>query len=61
MSQHQDLTAPEGIESYLQTHGYASCVFVERLTGGSSGFVYRAQLDEGNDCEQLCKTNRENT
>jgi hypothetical protein len=44
MAQEYDLTSSIGIQSYLQTHGYPSCVSVERLAEGWSGFVFRAQL-----------------
>jgi hypothetical protein len=46
MAQELHLTSSDGIQSYLQTHGYPSCVSVERLAEGWSGFVFRAQLGE---------------
>ena len=55
MEPHHDLTSPEGVQNYLRTHGYSSCGSVERLAGGSSGFVYRARFDEANDREQLSR------
>jgi len=52
MAQRYDLTSSNGIQSYLKTHGYPSCISVERLAEGWSGFVYRAQLGEEGDREQ---------
>lgn len=49
MAQKHDLTSSDGIQSYLQTHGYPSCFSVERLAEGWSGFVYRARLGEDTD------------
>jgi hypothetical protein len=55
MELHHDLTSPEGVQNYLRTHGYSSRGSVERLAGGSSGFVYRARFDEANDRGQLSR------
>ncbi|KAM0709734.1 hypothetical protein Q7P35_003774 [Cladosporium inversicolor] len=44
MSQQHDLTSPDGVKGYLQTNGYPSCVSVDQLSGGSSGFTFRAHL-----------------
>lgn len=51
MEQHYDLATSDGVQSYLQTHGYPTCISVERLAEGWSGFVYRAQFREGNNRE----------
>jgi hypothetical protein len=46
MAQQCDLTSSIGTKSYLQTYGCPSCISVERLVEGWSGFVYCAQLLE---------------
>jgi hypothetical protein len=51
MSQQHDLTSANGVKGYLQTNGYPSCVSVEQLAGGSSGFTFRALFDEKDDRE----------
>jgi hypothetical protein len=53
MSQQHDLTSSDGVKSYLQTNDYPSCVAVEQLAGGSSGFTFRARL--GDDRKYLAE------
>ncbi|GAB7322023.1 hypothetical protein MBLNU13_g03076t2 [Cladosporium sp. NU13] len=55
MEQHYDLATSDGVQSYLQTHGYPTCISVERLAEGWSGFVYRAQFREGNNPSVIIK------
>lgn len=49
MTQHHELTTPSGVQEYLQTHGFPSCVSVERLSEGYSAFVFRAHLKDDTD------------
>ena len=51
MGRHYDLTTSDGVLGYLQAYSYPTCISVERLAEGWSGFVYRAQLSKGNDRE----------
>jgi hypothetical protein len=57
MNQQHDLTSADGVKGYLQTNGYPSCVSVEQLAGGSSGFTFRAHLSENDNRE--CVANRQ--
>lgn len=49
MARQHDLTSSDGVQNYLQTNNYPTCVSVERLAEGVSGFVYRAKLSEEQD------------
>jgi hypothetical protein len=56
MTQKYDLTSPDGVKGYLQANGYPSCVSVESLAGGSSGFTFRAQVGDAKDREHFSQT-----
>ena len=56
MDQKYDLMSPDSVKGYLQANGYPSCVSVESLAGGASGFTFRAQVGDVKDREHLSQT-----